>query len=225
MDKCILLIDMDGVVADWFGGLKRRFEADNPGCVLAPIEEFTGYYHVQEKYPEWNELMAKAMSTKGLYSSLDPIPGAIEALKDIENNCRDFIEPFLCSSPEVNYDDEQCHSEKALWVENHLGRFWTEKLILTRDKTMVRGHILIDDKPGITGHMSPTWNHMLYKQPWNAEYGDPRFEWSDWPLLRDEALKPTYQKTSRIIASAEPIRQKRSISENILMGNLNERKH
>ena len=37
------------------------------------------------------------------------------------------------------------------WVEEHLGRDWTLRLILTRDKTVVNGHILIDDKPKITG--------------------------------------------------------------------------
>ena len=37
------------------------------------------------------------------------------------------------------------------WVENHLGKDWINRLILTRDKTMINGHVLIDDKINITG--------------------------------------------------------------------------
>ena len=37
------------------------------------------------------------------------------------------------------------------WVENHLGKDWINRLILTRDKTMINGDVLIDDKINITG--------------------------------------------------------------------------
>ena len=37
------------------------------------------------------------------------------------------------------------------WVENHLGKDWIDRLILTRDKTMINGDVLIDDKINITG--------------------------------------------------------------------------
>lgn len=37
------------------------------------------------------------------------------------------------------------------WVEKHLGHDFLEQVILTRDKTLVTGDILIDDKPDILG--------------------------------------------------------------------------
>lgn len=37
------------------------------------------------------------------------------------------------------------------WVEKHLGHDFLEQVILTRDKTVVSGDILIDDKPDILG--------------------------------------------------------------------------
>jgi 5'-nucleotidase len=217
MSKAILLIDMDGVLCDWFGAVKARFENNNPGLKLAPVEEFVDYDHVHTMYPQWEDLLHAAMSTKGLYSELAPIEGAIEALKDIENNCGDFIEPFICSCPEVKYDDQACHSEKAAWVEKYLGRFWTERLILTRDKTLVRGSILIDDKPEITGAMEPVWHHLVYRQPWNAQHGDLRFSWSDWAKFRDIGLKPVYKTEVNVSGVSQ------SFVETILMGNLHER--
>ncbi len=37
------------------------------------------------------------------------------------------------------------------WVEKHLGYDFLEQVILTRDKTLIAGDILIDDKPDILG--------------------------------------------------------------------------
>jgi hypothetical protein len=37
------------------------------------------------------------------------------------------------------------------WVEHYLGKDWISRTILTRDKTVVGGHILIDDNVKIKG--------------------------------------------------------------------------
>ena len=37
------------------------------------------------------------------------------------------------------------------WVEKHLGPQFVERIILTRDKTMISGDLLIDDKEVIQG--------------------------------------------------------------------------
>jgi hypothetical protein len=38
-----------------------------------------------------------------------------------------------------------------------------KKIILTGDKTVVQGDILIDDKPSVTGiNPKPTWDHINY---------------------------------------------------------------
>lgn len=72
-------------------------------------------------------------------------------------------------------------AEKYLWVEKHLGREATNRLILTKDKTLVRGDILIDDKPHIAGAMRPQWKHIVYDAPYNRERKDvPRMTWQNW---------------------------------------------
>lgn len=40
------------------------------------------------------------------------------------------------------------------WIEKHLGYDFLDQIILTRDKTVVTGDILIDDKPDILGESS-----------------------------------------------------------------------
>jgi 5'-nucleotidase len=196
MSKCVLLIDQDSVIADWGSQVKQRFEARFPDRKLRPQEEWTTFY-LEDVHPdEWRKDIRQVVSEKGFYSSLAPIEGALEALKDIEQNCLGFIEPFICSSPDTHFEDLLCHSEKAQWVESILGHFWTKRLILTKDKTLVRGHILIDDKPEITGALQPTWSHVVFDQPWNRNTMTlQRFSWKDWTSLRDNAIMPSFQTT------------------------------
>ena len=74
---------------------------------------------------------------------------------------------FICTSPMTEYYN--CVREKYEWVEEHLGFDFTSKMILTRDKTVVTGHVLIDDKPIIKGCMVPTWSQVVFDQPYNTE--------------------------------------------------------
>lgn len=38
----------------------------------------------------------------------------------------------------------------------------------------MRGDILIDDKPQITGSLQPVWTHWVYDQPYNRHLSDKR---------------------------------------------------
>ncbi|HEX9597652.1 MAG TPA: hypothetical protein VF982_12285, partial [Anaerolineales bacterium] len=63
----------------------------------------------------------------------------------------------------------------------HLGRDWISQLILSTDKTLVQGDILIDDRPEIKGAVKPVWEHVLYDQPYNRKVeGQRRLTWATW---------------------------------------------
>jgi len=81
-----------------------------------------------------------------------------------------------------------CHSEKAQWVEKHLGSYWLKKLIITKDKTVVYGNVLIDDKHPITGALKPMWDQIVYDQPYNViQFPDVKlFNWSHWVELKED---------------------------------------
>lgn len=76
----------------------------------------------------------------------------------------------ICTSPLSQF--ENCVAEKYLWVEKHLGREATNRLILTKDKTLVHGNLLIDDKPLIQGAVKPRWKHVLFDAPYNRGVAD-----------------------------------------------------
>ncbi|MBK8981114.1 MAG: 5'-3'-deoxyribonucleotidase [Ignavibacteria bacterium] len=172
-----LLIDMDGVIADFEGDFLRRWKETHPEKTHIPLEERKGFY-VREQYPdEFSDFVQEIYHSPGFYQNLPPMPGAIEALKEIKNSLNHV---FLCTSPMLpKY--ENCVLEKFHWVYEHLGTDWVNNIILTRDKTVVKGDVLIDDKPDIKGSCIPEWEHVIYDQPYNRNItGSRRLTWDNW---------------------------------------------
>jgi 5'-nucleotidase len=66
-------------------------------------------------------------------------------------------------------------------VEKNLGPDWVKRVILTKDKTLVKADFLIDDKPEITGAEAvPVWEHILYDRPYNRGANRKRLTWANW---------------------------------------------
>lgn len=172
-----LLIDMDGVIADFEGDFLRRWKSEHPDKEHVPLEDRKGFY-VSEQYPgEHRDHVQDIYHSPGFYQNLPPIPGALEALREIKNSLNNV---FLCTSPMLpKY--ENCVLEKFHWVYEHLGTDWVNNIVLTRDKTIVKGDVLIDDKPDIKGSAEPEWEHIIYDQPYNRNIKDKRrLTWQNW---------------------------------------------
>ncbi|KQK73443.1 5'(3')-deoxyribonucleotidase, cytosolic type [Amazona aestiva] len=213
-----VLVDMDGVVADFEGAVLRGFSARFPAEPRVELAARSGF-SVREQYRGLRQdLAAKVASvyeSPGFFLGLDPIPGALEALQEMIR--MQDTEVFICTSPLRNY--EHCILEKVgicfkpetpsvlkeasaelrggfhhwnwsrlplhenregdlnhwndldghnphapyKWVEKHLGPEFVERIILTRDKTVVSADLLFDDKDTITGaEPNPSWEHILF---------------------------------------------------------------
>ncbi|NXP05128.1 NT5C protein, partial [Thinocorus orbignyianus] len=157
-----VLVDMDGVLADFEGGVLRGFLARFPGEPRVELAERRGYW-VREQYRSLREdlgdKVASIYESPGFFLGLDPIPGALEAMQEMVR--MQDTEVFICTSPLRKY--EHCVVEKYKWVEKHLGPEFVERIILTRDKTVVSADLLIDDKDTIRGaEQNPSWEHILF---------------------------------------------------------------
>lgn len=159
----VVLVDMDGVVTDFEGGLLNIWKRLYPGRFFIPPEQRRTFY-MQEEYPEeCRDDMWAIYTEAGFFWNLPEVPGATAGFKRLVDMGYDL---WICTTPMPEY--ENCVTEKFHWVKEHLGFEWTKKLILARDKTMVYGHYLIDDRPEIVGINShPMWEHIVFDAPYN----------------------------------------------------------
>lgn len=180
----IVLIDMDDVLSDFDGEVYKRWKKTYPDKYIVPPEERTRFY-LHEEMPEGSKDILREINTsKGFIRNLPEVPGGIEAVKEIAELGHTV---FICTAPLLRY--QNCAPEKYEWIEEHLGKKWIERLILTRDKTMIRGDILIDDKPEITGVNLPVLEHVIYDKAYNAGIKNQRrITWKTWKEVLHELL-------------------------------------
>ncbi|MDO6680230.1 hypothetical protein [Shewanella sp. 4_MG-2023] len=111
----IVYIDMDDTLCDY----KSAFEQARR---LRPDIE----------YPQ---------SQPSFFISLSPLPNAIDAMQCFLADER--YDPYILTAPSVK--NPLCYTEKRLWVEEHLGFAYAERLIISPIKGLLVGDYLIDD--------------------------------------------------------------------------------
>ncbi|XP_066221171.1 5'(3')-deoxyribonucleotidase, mitochondrial isoform X3 [Saccopteryx leptura] len=163
-----VLVDMDGVLADFEGGFLRKFRARFPDQPFIALEDRRGFW-LSEQYgrlqPGLSEKANSILESENFFFDLEPLPGAVEAVKQMAN--LENTDVFICTSPIRMY--KYCPYEKYAWVEKHFGPDFLEQVVLTRDKTVVSADLLIDDRLDITGKWpaagaepKPSWEHVLF---------------------------------------------------------------
>lgn len=183
----IILVDMDGVLADFEQGFINLWQETHPAHTVINREK-RNTFSVKESYPEHLHQHVEAIySNPGFFHKLPVIEGAKEALEEIESLGHDV---WICTAPLTKYDN--CVLKKYHWVAENLGSAYTKRIILTKDKTMVRGDFLIDDRPDIVGNYNPKWEHIIYDASYNQDISDrKRITWQNWhnvllPLLKSD---------------------------------------
>tara|TARA_R110000851_G_scaffold37986_4_gene97746 strand:+ start:7870 stop:8358 length:489 start_codon:yes stop_codon:yes gene_type:complete len=111
----IVYIDMDGVLADF-----------DSKAALTPK-------HIKQKYGD------NLHRVPGFYRDLKPLPGAVNAF----NTLCELYTVYIASTP--SWNNPSSWIDKRLWVQEHLGPNAFKKLILTNNKGLLKGDILIDD--------------------------------------------------------------------------------
>jgi len=114
--KKILYIDMDNVLVDFPSGISQLEES------------------VKEKYI--NDLD----EVPGIFSLVKPIPGAIQAFKELSELFDTYI---LSTAP---WENPSTWSDKLLWVKKYIGKYAYKRLILSHHKNLNAGAYLIDDR-------------------------------------------------------------------------------
>ncbi|MFH1473257.1 MAG: 5'-3'-deoxyribonucleotidase [bacterium] len=171
----IVLVDQDNVLTDFDGSFLIEWRRQFPDEPFVPFERRKAFY-VYKDYPtELKEKVVSIYTTAGFVFNLPPLDGALEALTQLVELGHDVR---ICSSPLSSY--KNCVEEKYAWVERHFGKDFVKRIILAKDKTLIRGDVLIDDRPEITGLLNPEWEHIVFDRPWNRAIQRKRLTWQNW---------------------------------------------
>lgn len=161
----IVAFDMDGVICDFEASLYDRVVAEFGQSAAIEIDQRRTHNAPVQYFEEKALDVSHIAKEPGFYFGLKPIWSAIGAMNILRNEYE--LDVIICSSPLSGVP--HCAKEKLAWVDRYLGPEWADRVILTRDKTLVRADVLVDDKPKITGLKTPTWTHLLVDAPYNQD--------------------------------------------------------
>lgn len=128
MKKRKIFVDMDGVLVDFESGIDKLDEAT--------IREYADDGNGKPHYDD----------VPGIFSLMDPIPGAIEAIHELQKMGYDLY--ILSTAP---WGNPSAWSAKVKWVTEHLDDVFHKKVIITHCKGLLsanEGAYLIDDRTG-----------------------------------------------------------------------------
>lgn len=172
----LILIDQDGVLANFEGRLTDIFHQRHPD-VPRPTSSIN--FHTFENYPEqYRQELDDIPNEPDFFLSLPPIHGAVEAMHWLTRESDHQVR--ICTAHRRYLSN--CAQGKMAWVDKHLGPEFIDLMVVTRDKTLVGGDILIDDCPTPKGSLlTPSWEHVLYDQPYNVGVeGKRRLNWTNY---------------------------------------------
>lgn len=149
--KC-LYVDMDNVLVDFKSGLDR-----------VPEE-------IKARYADGGNGKSIYDEIPGLFALMDPMPGAIEAMKLLADYYDIYI---LSTAPWLN---PSAWSDKLEWVQRYFGEgensIFYKRLIISHHKELNHGDFLIDDRSkNGAKEFGGEW----------IEFGSKQFP--DWPVV------------------------------------------
>ena len=171
-----ILIDLDGTVAHFDLKFQQLREELFPHLTGIP------HYTEQKIFNLWldrtteeQDAIRVIMNHPGFYADLPVMAGAVEAVHEMVANGHEVI--FL-SAPWVT--NPTCASDKYDWVERVFGEGYANRLILAKDKTVVSGGVLFDDKDPIPNKDRADWIQVFVNQPYNEGLPGHRIlNWAD----------------------------------------------
>lgn len=179
-----VLVDMDGVLADFDKEILNRLAERHPDIPIAPSRV---NFYIAEDYPEHVELIRSMSDEEGFFDALPLVDGALDGWQRILSS---GYTPRICSSPiRTNPHSKE---EKLGWLERHFvpvfGSWVVGRAIITKNKEDYDGLALLDDRPELKNAYKATWQHIIFDKPYNQQSRQPRlYGWKDSNLL--ELLK------------------------------------
>lgn len=178
MKQKTILLDMDGILADLHLGLIRWYN-QLYGTKFRPKQIPNLFGDHQLLTTEIDERKRdKIFSKQGFFGALPPIPGAKEAVRELNK----YYNIYIVTAPWIN---RHCWIEKYQWLQKHFPGL-ERKLIVTSRKETVYGHILVDDRMK---------NVELWRNHWPThKTASLEYHWTDPSLV--DIIEPNWRLLS-----------------------------
>lgn len=171
----ILLIDVDGVLADFVTPFLRYInEVLGSSWTKDDITEHDIEDCFGLSYEERNEVRMH-IDRMRMARTLAPLPGAVEAMKRLSESAHIlFVTASLTSSQTWEWD-------RRAWLTDLFGEGWGKKAQFVKDKWAFQGDIFIDDSPSNVEKWATynRWNHdktpIIWDQWYNADFNEKDF--------------------------------------------------
>jgi 5'(3')-deoxyribonucleotidase len=172
--RFVLGVDLDGVVADFYGGL-RPIAAEWMGVPAGSLDT-----DVTWSLPEWGvpdapggyeALHRFAVTQRNLFRELAPLPGAPAALRRLSKahiRIR-IITHRLC----IEYSHQQTVRQTVEWLDYHDVPYWD--LCFMKDKAAVGADLYVEDSPSNVATLREDGHAaIIFTNSTNLELGPPR---------------------------------------------------
>ena len=111
-----LFFDMDGVLVNFQSGIDKLSE------------------DVKKEYED------RLDEVPGIFSLMDPMPGAIEAVHELSK----YYDVYILST--APWKNPSAWSDKINWITQYFGDLFKKRVVLTHCKHLVNGDYLVDDR-------------------------------------------------------------------------------
>ncbi len=133
-----IVCDLDGIVVNLIDAWLDCYNSEyNDKLTVAGVKEWDISLFVK---PECGKKIFDYLGYAGFFEVLEPIPGAIKALKQLQDDGHEIV---ICSATEV----PEAAKGKMIWLKKHLPFIPKDNIVFTHGKHHIHGDILIDDSP------------------------------------------------------------------------------
>jgi 5'(3')-deoxyribonucleotidase len=130
-------VDLDGITADLHKEWLRLYNVEHgASCTLHDLKHYDMHKNVEIGHKIYDYL-----ATPGLYLKLDPLPGAVEALKRLQARGHDV---HIITADSKN---PQTAADKITWCRQHLGFLNRKQVTISHQKHRFLSDVFIDDAP------------------------------------------------------------------------------
>jgi 5'(3')-deoxyribonucleotidase len=185
----ILGVDLDGVVGDFYGAM-RKIAAE---WVNKPLEALTPQvsFGLEEwglnEFGGYEKLHRFAVTQRDLFRIMEPIRDAPAVLRKL--SCRGIRIRIITHRLFIKYSHSATITQTVEWLDNYDIPYWD--LCFLNDKGSVGAHVYIDDSPAnIKSLRSQGCRTIVFSNSTNHSLSGPRAEnWQDIERLVLESLE------------------------------------